>query len=200
MGTAGQRLGQSRRRRNSLGPPDREVHDITCIRSAHCQRTAGRVEHHAAASRLQPLYDHSSTRQRGVAAKRNLRGGREQAQAIVAAFGYQKSRLRQVVLGGNRLQLRVSQKAFHRHHSGGVSRDRRVVKASIWNIGIRTGGCSNHFNTILSRFSSRWFIVVLPFVFLGSLCFCGEMIWCSSSPPLPPPSPGSPPPAFPPRA
>jgi hypothetical protein len=56
-----------------------------------------------------------------MAAKRDLRRGREPAKAVVAGFAEKKCRLGEVVLRGNGLQGFIGRKGVHRHNGGGVS-------------------------------------------------------------------------------
>jgi hypothetical protein len=79
------------------------------------------MEKHFTTTGLEPFHDYCSACQGGMAAERHLRGRREPAQAIVAAFGDNKGRLGKVILGGNGLQHRVSLKAIHWHHRSGIA-------------------------------------------------------------------------------
>jgi len=116
-----QRFGQAGWCRHRLGRPDREIHDVSRLRPPDRQRPTRRVENHTVAARLQPFHDDRRTGQSGMAAQRHLGRRREPTQAIVSAVRYQKSRLRQIVLGSNGLHHRVRQETVQRHHRGGIS-------------------------------------------------------------------------------
>jgi hypothetical protein len=87
------------------------------------------MEDHAAAGGLEPLHDHRGARQRGVAAERHFKRGREPAQRPDAiAIRNEEGGFGEIVLGGDGLHHGIGREGVHRHHGGGTAGHRRLGK------------------------------------------------------------------------